>query len=150
VAVAQVPEKTEEDNRLPESRASLDRVPWAAERIDWHQYSDAIIFKDECPVVKSEGGIGYADDRRVVFILEGNGVIYSLGLPDVNECVADLAGVTARGRSSEWMAMIQVERAVEMYDKEGLVSREDRTCTVERLDIESASLHAGGKGSDLV
>jgi hypothetical protein len=99
--------------------------------------------------VESEGEVGYADDRRVVLVLEDDGMIYSFGLPDVNKCVADLAGVTARGRCLEWVAMIQIECAVEMYGKEGLVGCEDRTCPVKGLDVKSASLRAGGKGSDL-
>jgi hypothetical protein len=125
-------------------------MPRAAKRVDRHQYGDAIVFESERPVLKSQGRVGYADDWGVVLVLEDDGVIYGLRLPDINECVADLAGVTARGRRSEWMAVIQVECAVEMDDEEGLVSREDRARPVERLDIESASLRAGGKGSDLM
>jgi hypothetical protein len=147
--MTQIPEKTQEDDEVSEGRAGLDRVPRAAERVDRRQYGGAVVFEDEHPVVGSEGEIGYADDRRVVLVLENDDVIYSFGLPDVNECVANLAGVTARGRCPEWVAMVQIECAVEMYDKEGLVGREDRTCPVKRLDVESASLRAGGKGSDL-
>jgi hypothetical protein len=77
-------------------------------------------------------------------------VVHSLSLPDINECVAYLAGVTARRRRPEWVTVVQVECTVEMDDEEGLVSREDRAGPVERLDIKGASLCAGGKGSDLM
>jgi hypothetical protein len=92
----------------------------------------------------------YADDQGVVLVLEDNSVISSLSLPDINECVADLTGVTARGRCPEWVTVVQVERPIEMYDKKGLVGRENGTRAVKRLDIKCASLHAGGKGSDLM
>jgi hypothetical protein len=100
--------------------------------------------------VKCQGRVGYADNWSVVLVLEDDGVIYGLRLPDVNECVADLASIAARRRCTEWVAVIQVECAVKMDDEEGLVSREDRAGPVEGLDIEGASLRAGGKGSDLM
>lgn len=77
-------------------------------------------------------------------------MISSLGLPDINECVANLAGVTARGRCPEWVAVIQIERTIEMYDEEGLVGRENGARAVKGLDVKSASLCAGGKGRDLM
>lgn len=47
------------------------------------------------------------------------------------------------------MTVVQIEGAVEMYDEERLVSREDRARPVEGLDVESAGLCAGRKGSNL-
>lgn len=37
-----------------------------------------------------------------------------------------------------------------MYDKEGLMSREDGTRPVKGLNIKCAGLRAGGKGRDLM
>jgi hypothetical protein len=64
--VAQVPEETEKDNERSESCAGLDRVPRAAKRVDRHQYGDAVVFENDCPVMKSKRGVGNADDRTGV------------------------------------------------------------------------------------
>jgi hypothetical protein len=135
-AMMQVPKETQKNDGLSEGHASLDQMPQAAERVDRHQYGDAVVLEDEDPVVGSEGEVGHANDRSVVLVLEDDRVVHSLGLPDINECIADLADVAARRRSPEWIAVIQIERTIEMYDEKGLVSREDRTRPVKGLDIE--------------
>ena len=76
---------------------------------------------------------------EVIFVFKYG--LYTLCLPDVDDSITNHASVAACCCCTERMGVVNVEIIRQaLDDKPGFVSRENRTCAMELLDIKSAGL----------
>lgn len=118
-----VPGKSRKVDDVCEGHAGLDRVPRDVEGVDGREDGGTMEAVDGRPVEVGAKADGITNGRTIVLVFKDPGMCLEFRLPDVDGGFANLACVAAGVGSVEWVAVIEVVFALELYDEERFVRR---------------------------